>query len=369
LINLFGTIQVSDYSQVFILKYDPITKLSKYKACSKNFKSDAYISDAMPTPNKGWLISSTQYLHLSPQNFKTAISKIDSLGKEKYWFYIPQLENIQPYGLNATTESAKIFNAPDSNYFLVWTNPRKQTPHYTDVNENASIFIGKLKDYGNSGEVTQIRNIGVLFDGFNNTQYGIADSYQDENGNIFLLMIEMNGRFSALAKISRFGNPIWLRTIECYPNDAYYNETLLKSINPTSDGGFILSGEFRSEPSYLFPNGIQAALIVKTDSCGCFEAEGCNSDCSNTFINSKIEINSLNIYPNPSTDFISLQFNCSSNDMIDFEIYNSIGIQVMKTNTTKLNLDKIDISELSIGAYTVICKTKLGVFYGNFIKT
>jgi hypothetical protein len=73
--------------------------------------------------------------------------------------------------------------------------------------------------------------------------------------------------------------------------------------------------------------------------------------------------NSLSIYPNPSSDFITIQLKDSGKGEI--KIYNSIG-QLVKI-TTILNNNKIDISELLNGIYCIQINNNPSLFL-KFIK-
>ena len=66
---------------------------------------------------------------------------------------------------------------------------------------------------------------------------------------------------------------------------------------------------------------------------------------------SDIEINNINIYPNPANTYIQLV----SNNYSDFEIYNTMGQMVFaKNHLTATN--RIDISMLSVGSYLIRIK-------------
>lgn len=74
-------------------------------------------------------------------------------------------------------------------------------------------------------------------------------------------------------------------------------------------------------------------------------------------------LNKVSIYPNPSSDFITIQFKDFEKEEI--QIYNSIG-QLVKTKTV-LNNDRIDVSELVDGVYFIRFNNKI-LYTIKFIK-
>ncbi|MFN1216211.1 T9SS type A sorting domain-containing protein [Chryseobacterium kwangjuense] len=71
--------------------------------------------------------------------------------------------------------------------------------------------------------------------------------------------------------------------------------------------------------------------------------------------------NSVNIYPNPAVDFISVT---ASGKIKSSEIYDSAGRKVQ----IGLESDKIEVAKLSAGLYLINIKTENGSFSGKFIK-
>lgn len=71
--------------------------------------------------------------------------------------------------------------------------------------------------------------------------------------------------------------------------------------------------------------------------------------------------NTVNIYPNPAVDFISVS---AAGKIKSFEIYDSAGRKVHAA----LENDKIGVAKLSAGLYLINIKTENGSFSGKFIK-
>jgi hypothetical protein len=80
-------------------------------------------------------------------------------------------------------------------------------------------------------------------------------------------------------------------------------------------------------------------------------------------ISKRDEILKIEIYPNPATDYLTLE-NMGKGIV---EIYNTAG-QLMKMIQTEGNQTSIDISDLSIGVYSIIVKTQKGVSCSKCVK-
>ena len=90
---------------------------------------------------------------------------------------------------------------------------------------------------------------------------------------------------------------------------------------------------------------------------------------SANFSHSSIGINeieniSLHIYPNPTTDFINIDFNRSLQKEASVSIINTIGQTVLTTKTT----DRIDIRNLETGVYFLQLKEANRVGTSRFVK-
>jgi len=74
----------------------------------------------------------------------------------------------------------------------------------------------------------------------------------------------------------------------------------------TSDGGFIMAGEYVASPGNFFPNGIQTAFALKVDEYGCLEPDCQLADTLGTGINEAV-LPQVRIYPNPATDVLYVE--------------------------------------------------------------
>ena len=73
----------------------------------------------------------------------------------------------------------------------------------------------------------------------------------------------------------------------------------------------------------------------------------------------------LNIYPNPSHDFVNIESSLSN---YDIQIFDLIGKQVYSSESIQNNI-KIDVSDFEAGTYIIITSGLEGKEYGQFVKS
>jgi len=87
----------------------------------------------------------------------------------------------------------------------------------------------------------------------------------------------------------------------------------------------------------------------------CDAANSTFTTVTSTGINNEIAIHSLNIYPNPASEKITMDFNLKENSNIRIEIYNESGQLVQLMNKENLNSGNnsinLDVSKLNSGLY------------------
>lgn len=120
---------------------------------------------------------------------------------------------------------------------------------------------------------------------------------------------------------------------------------------------------------YTFPFSAQAlnvifARSIGTNTFGYHGGGNCGTISSNlTLGTGDFDKNSLKIYPNPSKDFLSVEFP-NLVEKGEVKIYDSLGKVVVKKDVTLLD-NKIETSFLKTGTYTVVLRTE----YGNATQT
>ncbi len=92
-----------------------------------------------------------------------------------------------------------------------------------------------------------------------------------------------------------------------------------------------------------------------------------NSNYTSTGINSLVtNVNPINVYPNPASDFIFIQ--CPNQNPIRFVITDMTGRILRITNCQRgVNMQNIDVSGLSNGIYSIISETNTGVSVDKFV--
>jgi hypothetical protein len=380
-IHLFGISQYSTggNTRAFFAIYDPLTGTFTMKDYTKPTTCIMTPYQALPTSDGGYLLSCEQDMtyQLEKEVF-ACILKIDSEGNEQWRYIISGHNNIPSYPPDFTTANyrPRIFNAPDGNYWVVWTDPMVIGSNELQSNPQSTIRIAKLEDTITGCIFTGEKDLKTELDNPAQNWYFINDSYQDENGDMYLLLQNYWGINSAFVKIHSTGVGAWLRTYKCYPdNDADIVETSLYGICPTEDNGFMLTGRYVSCPGgTLFPDGIQASCVFKIDSCGCFDTEGCNSHCADSYAEYFVNMAEASIYPNPASDKITVGFEYEGEETeFEYRIYGLDGKLLQKGyNWNHASEDSryllVDICDLPSGYYMIQFWGGGKIFTGKFVK-
>jgi hypothetical protein len=150
------------------------------------------------------------------------------------------------------------------------------------------------------------------------------------------------------------GNPIWYRQYEIYPDDSGDKGMNAYSFVRTSDGGFIIAGEYENRFGEM-TGGVehwQRPALLKVDEYGCYEP-GCQETDG---ISSRQAIHKLcKIYPNPVSDIVHIELPANHN-FKDYRIalHSYTGQKIRAVNT-----ESIDISQVPVGIYFIqITNTK-----------
>jgi hypothetical protein len=116
----------------------------------------------------------------------------------------------------------------------------------------------------------------------------------------------------------------------------------------SADSGFIVIQAYHAGPhSYNIPHG-NSVLYV----------DNLNFDNLITSVSEQTVNNTLfNLYPNPASNFITLNIDNINNADLTLNIYNVIGTLV-KSETLKQNQRQINVGDLSNGVYMVTIKSK-----------
>ena len=188
--------------------------------------------------------------------------------------------------------------------------------------------------------------------------YDITQMETLQDGNILLVGTE---GFKGLSiKLTEEAEHIWHRAYlppgHNLQTDPGYGQKLeILGFSETSDGGFIMAGEYLADPGTFYPNGLQSAFALKVDSYGCLEPDCQLADTLGTSI-AEAELPELNMYPNPATDVLHIEMVYMSHQISDIRIIDMLGrqfplIKGVSRNETGDSIIEFNISNLPTGIY------------------
>jgi hypothetical protein len=164
------------------------------------------------------------------------------------------------------------------------------------------------------------------------------------------------GLHAGLFRLNQNGDSLWAHN---------YHAKLIDEFNQindfviTDDGGFLLAG-YHSPTNMNYNPG---AWLLKTDSMG-------NAPNMHTagFEGLKFESSMLNVFPNPASDFVSIEFNSQKTKISSYKIYNSQGKLLLSENLMA-NDFTINIKSLSPGFYIVkLVSNKQQIYITKLLK-
>ena len=310
----------TDNTNISLLKTDSLGN----KIWKKNF--------GYKISNRGWYIESTldggaiiggnsfngASLEGQVRSYDATVLKVDSAGNEQ-WYKLwgnPHLND----------DWAQVQNSGDGKFIVGTAYAEWDTimNDYTDKSHR-TINIIKLDILGNelwnkkylSAERTrQLSRLLVLP---NNNIVAIGNYIKLDYVNLphqytraWILMLDSSG------------DSLWYKEYTHQISDGVENK--LRDIKPTSDGGYICCGEFSDGL-----NGIPQSLwVLKLDSTGWYYGMGLNKPTQ--------KLINLNIYPNPTTDNISIDLN-------DFSKYKQLNIHITSSELKELDIINIGNGE------------------------
>ncbi len=141
-----------------------------------------------------------------------------------------------------------------------------------------------------------------------------------------------------ILKTTANGDSLWYKNYY----SSYYGRSYLRDIYPTPDCGFVACGFVVPQ---LPDTGHQDLWVLKVDSVGC-EVSNCTVGI-NEYLENKI---SVSVYPNPFSNELNIELN-GKEDFYFLKIYNTLGMELLKTSVQGNKINTINFSDLPIGLY------------------
>lgn len=291
----------------------------------------------LPTVDNGFIFTCFQS-HINgmagTDEFKTAVIKTDSLGNQE-WRHTWGGDTTKNFG-------SWVVPLDDGNYLYAWTD-YELSGWGAQLNWDMTVRFAKFDINGNVIWFKDLQNQIVEID------YSISQMELMPDGNIIIAASSFIE--GGLIKIDQDANLIWHREL-MPPGLAYEDNTAsqqqmkIKGVTCTSDGGFILAGEYISSAGNMFANGFQSAYAYKLDEYGCYEPN-CHVGIEEEKV---LEKRAFVIYPNPANDYVVIM-----NDelrIMNVEIFDLFGKKVKEVRTQNLET-KISIQDWTKGLYLV----------------
>lgn len=179
------------------------------------------------------------------------------------------------------------------------------------------------------------------------------DTYQDTDTSFVACgtVTQTNWTRTLIYRFTLDGDSLWRRDYAHYGSSSLYPREALYSIEPTSDGGMVLTGETWQS---ILPNDHDLWLL-KLDSMGCL-VPGCQYVGINDLVFGLED--ALTAYPNPSSGAFTLEFDLPENmDLagdLRIQVFDMQGRQVL---ARALGLDRhqritLDLSNEPAGLYS-----------------
>ena len=328
---------------------------SQMYACGENCDLIPY--HILKASDGGYFYTIKKYYSLGQPEYteKTVIIKTDSLGNEQY--------RLHPGNLNLFTVAGWVLPTDDGNYITAYSDPDTITDYLPQSNPNKTIWINKFDIYGNTIFDISLINYLPLTDFGNRYPYTIKQMINTTDGNV--IIVGHTNVLGFVLKITQQGEPLWYRFIsppQAEGNDAAFESTKILGITPTSDGGYIMAGEYISTAGNIFPEDIQTAIAVKVDEFGCL-VPGCQLADAIAEI-PKTDLG-MQVYPNPASEVVNISV-AENVKVAKMRVYEVTGRVIMVQAINGLPLGEgglrgIDVSDLSPGMYLLEVETRDGL--------
>lgn len=243
--------------------------------------------------------------------------------------------------------------------------------HYPHWISDGLIDSGKIMVFnnGNSRSYSSIDIINPVETSPGVYQYNNSTGYEPTSAEWIYTSPTPSDFFSAiLSSGQRLPNG---NTLICDGDSGYFfeitpsNEIVWEYINPNSRDGILSQGDTPSQNNVFrvqkFPMDYSAFNGRELAAGDPIELNPDLSDCNLLHVTEFNHLNEINIYPNPTTNYVSV---VSKKPIDKLELYNSLG-QLIKTEN---NANKIDLTQHTSGMYIVRIYTKNSVLTKKVLK-
>lgn len=146
------------------------------------------------------------------------------------------------------------------------------------------------------------------------------------------------------------------------PSEILITGVVTNTTGGDANGSIDLTTEGGTDDGYTYAwsNGAATSLVenllagdysvIVTDTNGCTSIENFTVDSSSALDKISI-VEEFNIMPNPATDFINIELKLNTNENINLEILNSVGVSVY--NSPISSSQNVDVSGLTNGIYII----------------
>lgn len=245
----------------------------------------------------------------SPYYWEDYIVKMDTFGNELWRIKPNNQDSINPDGM-------QFVQLNNGNLIVSWVdkwyrpNKNKIGSHLYQPNTQCTIWLAEVDLNGN---VLWRKNLKKYLskrlnrDSMHNLEHVKALILKD--GIVWLGKYSWYYNHNYLLKTSFNGSALWYREFELHKNNTGQSQFIPYHLTFANDGGFLVSGEYRSGSGNLFPKGCQLATIIKVDSLGCLEPECQKTDF--LYLDSFLVVRKTNkvkvgVFPNPTSKEIQI---------------------------------------------------------------
>lgn len=292
----------------------------------------------------------------APRMWADYIIKMDTNGNELWQCFPSNRDSIN-------TEGMQMVQKPNGNLLVSWCDfwyrPYKNMigSQQPQVNNHCTLWFAEIDSTGKvlwRKQIKQFLSSKIKRDSAQNLVH--FKSIATPSGVLWTGYYAWQYSHNYLLKTDFDGNPIWYREYELYPNNTARQEFKSYDVTATSDGSYVLTGEYISDKGNIFKNGCQLATIIKVDSFGCLEP-GCQK--ADSLIGIKTLKKSLcRIYPNPANESVTIEPPYSFKGEYSIKIYSSDGRLVEELETCKSKILNIETYKAGLYLFEVFNKNR-----------